>query len=195
MRVFVLCTGRSGSVTIARALEHTTNFTAGHETLSGSFGDERFAYPDQHIEVDNRLSWFLGDLHRRFPDAFYVHLTRDPEQVASSFAARWDLPVGPRPLRPLAALVPHRNLGLMRAFANGLVMASGRKTDRLVAARFLVDAVTHNIEHFLEGKEWLPLRLETARDDLPAVWDRIGAEGELDAALAELDVRHNARPA
>ena len=194
MRVFVLCTGRSGSMTVARAMEHATNFTAGHETRRGIVGDERFDYPDRHIEADNRLAWFLGDLHRRFPDAFYVHLTRDPEAVAASFAARWDLPVGPRPLRPFARLLPNRNPGLVRAFANGIVMADGQRIDPLEASRFLVSTVTRNIELFLEGKQWLPLRLESARDDLAAVWERIGAEGDLGAALGELDVRHNARP-
>jgi hypothetical protein len=36
------------------------------------------------------------------------------------------------------------------------------------------------------------VRLEHAREDFRAFWDWIGATGDLDAALAEWDVRHDA---
>jgi len=62
MKVFILCTGRTGSVTIMKACEHIKNFTSGHESLSKKFGNERFEYADNHIEGDNRLSWHLGEL-------------------------------------------------------------------------------------------------------------------------------------
>ena len=65
MNVFVLTTGRSGSLTFAEACRHITNFSCGHETRVGLIGAERLAYPDQHIEVDNRLAWFTGRLERR----------------------------------------------------------------------------------------------------------------------------------
>lgn len=90
-RVFVLNTGRCGSMTFARACEHLTNFTAGHETRARVVGFEaRMDYPNWHIEVDNRLTWFLGPLSQRYPDAFYVHLRRDSEAVINSFVQRWD---------------------------------------------------------------------------------------------------------
>lgn len=90
MRIFALGTGHNGSSTFARAASHATNFTAGHETRSRIVGAERFAYPDQQIESDNRLSWHLGMMDVLRPDALYVHLTRSPEQAAASFVKRWD---------------------------------------------------------------------------------------------------------
>jgi hypothetical protein len=60
MNVFVLTTGRSGSLTFAEACRRITNYTTGHETRVGRVGPERLAYPDRHIEVDHRLAWFLG---------------------------------------------------------------------------------------------------------------------------------------
>lgn len=66
MRVFVLTTGRSGSMTFHRAATYATNHTVGHETNAGRVGPERFAYPDNHIEADNRLAWFLGELDHRY---------------------------------------------------------------------------------------------------------------------------------
>jgi hypothetical protein len=38
----------------------------------------------------------------------------------------------------------------------------------------------------------MDFRLEEGRERFPEFWRRIGAEGDLDAALAEFDVRHNA---
>ena len=81
MNVFVLTTGRSGSVTFAEACRHITNYTAGHETRVGLVGDDRLAYPGDHIEVDDRLAWLLGRLEDAYGDAaFYVHLRRDEQR-------------------------------------------------------------------------------------------------------------------
>ena len=77
------------SVTFSKACGHIVNFTSGHETRWGQAGDERIEYPDNHIEADNRLSWILGRLEQRYADdAYYVHLLRDPEETAKSFARR-----------------------------------------------------------------------------------------------------------
>lgn len=87
MNVFILNAGRSGSKTFARACDHITNFTSAHESRSGLLGEGHFAYPDNHIESDNRLAWLLGRLDRKYGDrAFYVHLTRDVGPVAASWA-------------------------------------------------------------------------------------------------------------
>ena len=78
MNVFVLCTGRCGSTTFSKAASHMTNITAGHETRCSLIGNLRLAYPPSHIEVDNRLSWFLGRLDCTYgKNACYVHLQRD----------------------------------------------------------------------------------------------------------------------
>jgi hypothetical protein len=87
VRIFVLTTGRSGSLTFAKACGHASNFTAAHESRIDLI-DGRLDYPDQHIEVDNRLAWMLGPLHAAHPDARYVHLTRDAATTARSFARR-----------------------------------------------------------------------------------------------------------
>ena len=112
MRVFVLNTGRCGSMTTIKACEHLTNYTAGHETRTGAIGDRRLDYPDRHVEADNRLSWFLGILGERFGDGpLYVHLRRDPEEVAASFLRRW------RSWRTSAA-----GSSVLGAFAHGLLI-------------------------------------------------------------------------
>src|SRR3972149_9948429 len=94
MNVFVLTTGRSGSLTFATACGHITNYTTGHETRRMLLGAERLAPPARHIEVDNHLAWFLGRLDGAYGDgAFYVHLRRDDEAVAASYSRRWNKPL------------------------------------------------------------------------------------------------------
>lgn len=174
MRCFVLCAGRCGSTTVARALGHATNYTVGHESQAHLVTD-RLAYPDDHVEVDNRLSWFLGLLGRHYPDALYVHLTRDAEATAVSYAAR-----------------KVRSASLVEAFGNG-ILRTPPPLDRLEASRLLVETVNANITEFLSGREHLTLRLEDLPDGFNRLWARLGAAGDRDAANSELTIRHNRR--
>lgn len=182
MRVFVLSTGRCGSTTFERACSHSTNYTAGHETRVRYLFERRFDYPDQHIESDNRLSWFLGGLGERFADddTFYVHLTRKRVQVARSYANRF---------------YSGFHSGMMPAFSQGILMRPRWKPEQYVkVARFYVDTVNANIAEFLRHRpHTMEFPLERAAELFPTFWQRIGAEGDLDAALAEFRIRHNAR--
>src|SRR5690606_21077290 len=90
MNVFVICSGRTGSTTLAQACSHITNYTSGHETRCTAIGTERLNYPKNHIEIDNRLCFYFGSLDKKYGDeAFYVHLTREEEKVIDSFNQRW----------------------------------------------------------------------------------------------------------
>jgi hypothetical protein len=182
MNVFVLCTGRCGSVTFIRACEHATNFSAGHETRTRMTLDARLDYPAAHIEADNRLSWVLGRLQKNWgarDDVFYVHLKRDREATARSFALRLE-----------------KGTGIIAAYKNGVLMGA-RGADPLDICRDYVDTVTANIELFLADKpNVMTINLEAAIDDFPRFWRWAGLEGDLSAALREWEVRHNAsRPA
>ena len=174
MNVFVLCTGRCGSVTFSRACSHITNFTAGHESRSKLPGPDRVTYPRQHIEVDNRLSWFLGRLEQRYGDnARYVHLTRDRKQVGGSFNRRW-----------------HLRTSIMRAYAEQICMVSPK--DPLEICYDYVDTVTANINAFLRDKTHaMAFAMEDHADAFPAFWRWIGAEGNLDSARKEWAIAHN----
>ena len=184
MNVFVLSTGRCGSTSFERACSAITNYTSGHETLTHALGSERLAYPDRHIESDNRLSWFLGRLDEAYgDDAFYVHLIRDPEEVAASYAQR---------------LWPG---GIMMAYARGILLRRRDKPAHVAAApyrpadlaRDYVATVNANIRLFLRDKtRKMEFRLESAEAAYRAFWTAIGAEGDLGRALALLAEHHNA---
>ncbi|MET0053160.1 MAG: hypothetical protein ABW095_19050 [Candidatus Thiodiazotropha sp.] len=174
MNIFVLNSGRCGSTTFIRACQHITNYTSAHESRSRLTGNDRFAYPDGHIEADNRLSWLLGRLDHHYADhAAYVHLTRAADACAASFVKRADF-------------------GIMKAYREGILMEPQGLTDETLAEDYLVTVET-NIALFLRDKTRVyRVRLEQAETDFRLFWEGIGAQGDLDAALAEWGIRHNA---
>jgi hypothetical protein len=174
MNVFVLNTGRCGSNTFWRACTHIANYTSAHESRVDRLGADRLDYPANHIEIDNRLSWFLGRLERRFGgDALYVHLLRDEEAVAKSLAK-------------------HYSRGIIRAYRHAVLPGLSLDEDPLRVTADYCDTVNANIAQFLKDKpRVLRFALESADQDFRAFWSAIGAEGDLDAALAEFGRKHN----
>lgn len=175
MNIFILNTGRCGSTTFIKACEHIRNYTAGHESRINLTGEQRLAYPDKHIEADNRLSWFLGRLDEQFgDDAFYVHLKRDTEATVNSFIRRMDF-------------------GIMKAYKRGILLDSSATADKERYARDYVDTVNSNITHFLKDKtRKMNFQLENAPHDFELFFESIGAEGDLTSSLAEWQTTYNA---
>jgi hypothetical protein len=175
MNVLVLTAGRTGSVTFAEACRHITNYTTGHETRVGLLGADRLAYPDRHIEVDDRLAWFPGRLEEAFGDrAFYVHLVRDEKATAASRMRRWNKPG-------------------MRSYRDGILWDVDPSVSREDIAIDFVRTVNSNIEHYLRDKtRTIRIDIEMAAETFPEFWGRIGAEGDLEAALRELASHHHA---
>lgn len=179
MRVFILSTGRSGTLSFARACKFISNYTAGHETRARRLGKDRFAYPDQHIEADNRLVWFPGAMDREMSkDVFYVHLIRDRKATVESYNRRWV-----------------RYGSLIRAYCEGIHQITLHRLDkgkRLEVVEDFYDNVNENIRHFLKDKEKvLTIHLEQIQEEFPLFWNEIGAEGDLAKALETFQTRHH----
>lgn len=181
--IFVLSPGRSGSKTFSEACQHLSNYSAAHESLSNQIGDARFAYPEGHIEVDNRLCWFLGDMQKRFsyPDTLYIYLKRDFERTAESFLHR---------LRNSS----YRS-SIMGAFAHGIIMKSGdwRADEEESLAKFYVETVQANIETFLKTIPHLIVSLDDGGESFHTFLQEISAEGEIEKALQTWSHVYNAR--
>jgi hypothetical protein len=181
--IFVLSPGRSGSKTFSEACQHLSNYSSAHESLSNQIGDARFAYPAGHIEVDNRLCWFLGDMQKRFSssDTLYIYLKRDFDKTAESFLHR---------LKNSAY-----RASIMGAFAHGIIMKSGdwkpEEEERL--ARFYVETVQANIESFLKLTPHLVVSLEDGGESFRTFLAEISAEGEIEKALQTWRHVYNAR--
>ena len=175
MNVFVLCTGRCGSTTFTKACAHISNYTAAHESRTGLLGPDRLAYPANHIEADNRLSWLLGRLDESYGDsAFYVHLKRDLQLTASSFVKRYDR-------------------GIMAAYRSpGILMDLPREAIPSEVAVDYCNTVNTNITLFLKDKtSKITIDLEAAKPGFIEFCRLIDANVNLHAALAEFDFQHN----
>jgi hypothetical protein len=174
MNIFVLCTGRSGSMTFIKACQHITNYTVAHESRSGLVGPEHFAYPANHIEADNRLSWFLGQLDVVYGNsAFYVHLKRDRLSTAKSFVNRY-------------------GSGIINAYAKTIIKGPALNATPLEVCLDYCDTVNINIEAFLKDKtRKMAFHLENAEEDFEQFWQMIGAEGNCDLALEEWQRPYN----
>ena len=175
LNIFVLSTGRCGSTTFAKACAHIVNYSSAHESLARRLGADRLAYPDNHIESDNRLSWLLGRLDRAYGDAaFYVHLKRDDEQTVESFVKRY-------------------SEGIVAAYRSAILMGPEFDDDPRKVSLDYVRTVNANIEFFLKDKtNKMNFRLENAETDFADFWKRIGAAGDYESALAEFRTSHNA---
>jgi hypothetical protein len=175
MNVFVLNTGRCGSTTFSRACLHITNYTSGHETRTGYIGASRFQYPPQHIETDNRLSWMLGRLDSHYgADAFYVYLKRDKKDTARSFEKRY-------------------GRGIIGAYRHQILRKVRSQLPRSAVCEDYCETVYKNIELFLRDKSnYCIIDIERAQTHFPIFWERIGAEGDLQAALRVFRHHHNA---
>jgi len=178
MNVFVLTTGRTGSLSFEKACSHITNFTSSHESRCQLLGKERLAFPENHIEIDNRLAWFLGKLEKEYGnEAFYIHLRRDNQKVADSYLKRWS-----------------RETSIVQAYAYGILkMQEHQILDKKAICHDYVNTVEENVKLFLADKSnKLELDLDTIDEGFRNFWKLIDAEGNLDQALADLSAKHNA---
>ena len=181
MNIFVPCTGRCGSMTFARACGHISNYTSAHESIKGikpHTPKEALRYPSFHIEVDNRLSWFLERLELIYgPDTFYVHLKRDTTETARSqfnhrmgveYLWKWHKKI----MRTYQDITPDVVLDVCVQHCN---------------------IINEMIASFLKDKSnKMDFSLENSKKDFTVFWKRIKAEGDLKSALGEWDVKYNA---
>ena len=158
--VFVLCTGRCGSVTLSKACSYISNYSSGHETRIKNV--DRIDFPDGHIEIDNRLIWFFGELGEKYPNALYIHLKRNSEDVSRSIHGRT----------------------VHDAFSKLMLRKMSVETSECY-----VRTVNSNISYFLKDKKHITLELENL--DFKKFWDFIGAEGDYQSALREFDTKYN----
>ncbi len=180
--IFVLSPGRSGSKTFIEASSHLTNYSAAHESLGAHLGDKRFAYPSDHIEADNRLIWFTGELAKRFSDdVLYINLIRDFDATVDSFYHRLQN--------------SSYRASIMNAFAYGILMKPGdwRADQERELAAFYVQTVQSNIELFLKDRVHHTVHLEDGGESFNEFLQMISAEGDLEKVRSTWLTVHNAR--
>ena len=179
MRVFVIGTGRCGTVTLSKALALQFSYSVGHESRTTLFKD-RLCYPDNHIEVDNRLSWFTGLLREIYDpqETVFVHMRRDAHAVAMSYALRY------------------RPGGLLHAFMHGIIQTTpGNATheDRVHTSLLMVEAIQSQCELFLQSVPMaVTIDLEQPRDGIRLLCEYVHLQKYEDTFLDAMGQVHNA---
>lgn len=168
-RVFVVGTGRCGTVSFNHACRHMSNYQTGHESRCGFL-----EYPDQWIEVSHHLRCVITHLRYKYPDALWVHLLREPEACIKSLAALEDGKV----------MMAYRHL-----------YHSVVPSDRLIDIAFRYywcenDNIRAQLAPIPPEKR-REMHLETIKDEWPEFWRWVGAEGDLGSSLASWDVKRN----
>ena len=177
MNVFILSSGRVASTALTAACKHISNYSCAHESRVGIFGAEKLNYPNDHIEVDNRLVWFSHQLDANYGDkAYYIHLKRNRLVVAKSFCERWNL-----------------KESIVKAYGHGvLMMPNIKKEQRLQVCLDFVDFSDKNISCFISDKpNSMVIRTEKLKEDFSSFWSFINAEGDYDKAIDTFDTRFN----
>lgn len=178
MRVFVLCTGRCGSMTFAKACCHATNYRSLHEPDRHKPWSARSQPADRTIYVDNRLAWFPGRLLEWLrDDDLLVWLYRDRAAVRDSFAKRWK-----------------KSASIVRAYADALLLGAPHTA---ASIDDYLDAVESNARLLLRSVPVdcrFEFAVEQASEQWPEFWRRIAAVGDASAGLQEFNARHNASP-
>jgi len=174
MRIFVIGTGRCGSYTFKKACNHITNYTNGHESHTGWDHQTKnlFDFPDNHIEIDCRFSYFIPLLREKYPDALFVHLQRERSACVKSLAKR-------------------ESTMLYGMFHLGGNIHNWRRNKKLLAGIYY-DETNELIRYCLyDYKDYIKITLSSIDITFKLFWDRIGAEGDQTAALKELKIKHN----
>lgn len=176
MNVFVLNVGRCGSSTFAEACSHITNYTSGHETKSGKI-ENRIEYPDNHIEVDNQLTFMLGRLDEEYgKEAAYVHLKRDLHDTAKSWVKKEN---------------KYRRKGRLWFYGNQVILGEDGY-DQMKIAKHYCRTVNKNIKSFLKNKKIkVTIEIENAESKAREFFEIIDAEGNIGKFKKELTKKHN----
>ena len=174
MNVFILNTGRCGSSAFIKACSHIINYSSAHESRNGLLQKNRFNYPKNHIEADNRLSWLLGKVDEAYGNnAIYVHLKRSKKDTAKSFVRRY-------------------SHGIIKAFRSNFNRFWSKESKPLDIAIDYCNTVNSNINFFLKDKKHkMLINIENIDKDFMLFWKLIDAKGNINNALDEFNIRHN----
>jgi len=157
MRVFITGTGRCGTVSIATAFKHATNYKVTHELKN-----PKLEFPDNSIAVNPQFRVRL-DLPLIYPNALFIRMNRSFDKTAMSYA---NLDSG-------------NYINKWRDFYDKILTENP-----LDNARILVTQMNIQLDRFFElCKNKEIVNLENIKVDFVKIWNIIGAKGNLNKAL------------
>jgi len=125
-------------------------------------------YPDDHIEVDPPLAFWIPELRRRYRRAKWVHLVRSEADCVESLA--------------------NRETRTVRDF--GRMLYHWEEVDATSGAKALYDVINGLCVELLP-KTAFRLEVETAKEHWRDCWDWMGCQGDFEGSLDEWNTKHN----
>lgn len=171
MKILATGTGRCGTHTFAAACRHMTNYRV---RLEAHMADGGPVCPEpQTIDVSAAAHIQVAALRREHPDLLVVHLIRERAACVRSLS-QFRLPSGEHVIDVW-----------------GSVYLGGAPSDRTRAAEIYYDSVMAMLDATFPVRVFLRRGKEMFRK----LWGDVGATGDLNAALAEWDIKHFASEA
>lgn len=162
MNVFIVSPGRTATTTFAHAFELVDGYTSAHESRCQYLGSERVNYPQNHVECDNRLTWFMARLTNKYADnSVLVIVHRDKSEVAKSYNQRW------------------YKINIMKAYAQGILLRPLEGND-ISVCRDYVDYVYEQMDFF--SPMWRNVVHVDMRDLTPGITEVLELIGKPEAA-------------
>lgn len=196
MRVFVVGTGRCGSVTFCKACEYIENFTVAHETVFNR--RDKLDWPDQYIAVEPSLWPLVPLLRKRYPRLVLVHLVRrNRAEFIHSYRVLDSPPfIGAKNYRiPEKDRLPEKANWegappVIDVWAACYVGTPIGEAERRELLGLYYDTVNTMVR---ELRPDVTVTLEEPATGWRQLWRRIEALGDYEKSLAEWDVKHNSR--
>jgi hypothetical protein len=170
MNVFLVSPGRTGTTTFSEAFSIIEGYTSAHETRVNELGVSRVSYPENHIECDNRLAFFMVRLTEKYKDSgVLVKLYRDEESIARSYNHRW------------------RRIYIMKAYSQGILLRD-LSDNNLDVCRDYVSYSYEQLNYFSsQWKHYVEIDLLAPRAGVEKLLSIIGEEKYLDAICGYLE--------
>lgn len=173
--VFIISPGRTATSAMSKALSHVSGFTSLHESRVSFLQDERINYPNFHIELDNRLSFYMPQLTKKYSkkESLLVIINRDRKSIAESYNKRW------------------RKINIMKAFSQGIHMRNLNSNNIDVCLAY-VNYVYETLDYF--KNDWdnvLEVDFSNLNAAITQILKRINKIEDLDNVLNEMKNKSN----
>lgn len=169
MNIFLLSPGRTGTTTLSEAFNCVDGFTSSHESRTTKLGFDRVDYPDNHIECDNRLIWFLPRLREKYAsEGILVKVVRDYESIARSYDRRW------------------RRINIMKAYSQGILLRDLCENNLDVCRDYVVNCYEHIDAEEGHWDNFIELDLSNPRPGVEELLGRIDAVDVKEQVLSHL---------
>lgn len=173
VNVFLLSPGRTATTTLSIALNEVADYTSSHESRVNELGSERISYPENHIECDNRLTWFLPRLTPKYKDkGILVVIKRDVKSIAKSYNQRW------------------QRIYMMKAYSQGILLRDLKDNNLDVCEDYVNNVYEQISYHSIAWKNVIEIDLKDPSKGIYELLQKMNRLEYFDNVMRKLNETH-----